>query len=216
MIGKLQSQMRRMKLELTELHKLNKDRIKLAAIMDKAPIETPHPDDEAPGATFLTDMDPFADQASSRASSASAVSARGRSPHLAPRHAPQASKPPARAAAAKRAGAGAGAGGTGKVKAAPAPAKATTPRDRAPGGPRLGGGGGGGRGGSEKGRVRKPLPLPSLRRPRTWRVCSWRTRGPRRVRCSQTQTMKERPRSPPTAGRMRTRGGRRPQHTRNG
>ena len=68
MIGKLQSQMRRMKLELSELHKLNKDRIKLAAIMDQAPIETSHPDNESAGATFLTDMDPGVDQASSRAS----------------------------------------------------------------------------------------------------------------------------------------------------
>ena len=58
LIRKLQSQMRRMKLEITSLQKLNHDRIKLGAIMGEAPIETPDIDydDDVQNGTFLTHL----------------------------------------------------------------------------------------------------------------------------------------------------------------
>ena len=79
LIRKMQSQMRRMKLEISSLHKLNQDRIKLNAIMGEAPIE--HDEDESDDgatSTFLTNLDPDPIEPRSQPSSraASAASAR--------------------------------------------------------------------------------------------------------------------------------------------
>lgn len=81
LIRKLQSQMRRMKLEMASLHKLNQDRIKLNAIMGEAPIETPDAasdENDVATSTFLTNLDPDLDKQASQTSSrvSSAASAR--------------------------------------------------------------------------------------------------------------------------------------------
>ena len=79
LIRKMQSQMRRMKLEISSLQKLNQDRIKLNAIMGEAPIELDEDEsDDGATSTFLTNLDPDLIQPRSQASSraASAASAR--------------------------------------------------------------------------------------------------------------------------------------------
>jgi hypothetical protein len=91
LIRKLQSQMRRMKLEMGSLQKLNQDRIKLNAIMGEAPIETPDAasdDNDEATSTFLTSLDPDLNKQGSQTSSR--VSSATSAPH--PRLPPSKSK----------------------------------------------------------------------------------------------------------------------------